>query len=90
MLDGYLFTVEEKRSFHNEQLFLARKTVTAIVNIIESFGKGSLTDELDVFPIPEYDKMIKRARKKEKEDFEKRAVKALEKYRSIERRLKGE
>lgn len=90
MVEGLLIDRDYHRNNHAEQLYLQRKMVTTLMNVIQSFDKTAQPiDELEVYKIPEFDAKIRKLREKEKQELEQRADKVLEKYKNIEKRLKG-
>lgn len=85
MLDGVDIDRKYGRDQHAEVLHLLRTVVTEVENLRKSMSgkKQKASDVLNVWPIPELDPVIKKARELHKKQFEERAEQVLEKYRRL-------
>lgn len=88
MIEGLKLKEKYDRQRQSEHLHLQRLTATAVLNFARGFGGQQGVDELDIYPIPEIDKYIKKAREEDKRRKLKRLDDALQKYKKIEVRLK--
>tara|TARA_R100000908_G_scaffold21968_1_gene8719 strand:+ start:10405 stop:10683 length:279 start_codon:yes stop_codon:yes gene_type:complete len=89
MVEGNLMVRENDRSMVIEQLHLLRTISATIQNLGQSFSKNpEPVDVLDIWQIPEIDKIIKKHRAKAEERFEQRAEQVLDKYKRIGEKYK--
>lgn len=84
MMEGLQLQQKLNRQQTAEMMHLQRMIVLSIQGIANSFSKNPKKMKIeDIWPIPEIDEVLEKARKREKEEFEKRADRALNKYRNL-------
>lgn len=84
MVEGFLLRREMQRSDTDQMMHLQRLTVKVLIDLSKMFEKHPKpTDALDIWPIPSIDEGIKKARTIEKQKFEERAERVLQKYKNL-------
>lgn len=84
MVEGFLLRREMEQSDVDQLMHLQRLTVKSLRDISQMFAKHpEPVDPLDIWPIPEIDKSIQRAREIQQRQLEERAEKVLQKYKKM-------
>lgn len=84
MMEGVNMRRQFERDQQTETLYLLRFIASSIANLISSFSKNpKKIDQLDIWPIPEIDTYIEKQREIEKQKFNERAEKVLQKYQQL-------
>lgn len=89
MLDGLEIRRRYEREQHAESLYLLRYIATTLVNVIQGLSQGGkAVDQLDIFPIPEIDDVLKKAKQEHERRREQHAERVLQKYLKLQEKLR--